>query len=154
MNLRGDSHEPHLPRDVELTALTVDQLREFLITLFHAPKSSLEIRVGLISLDPDRSLPFQMANLINMKDIGFKTSTPEMKAFWMSTRTSSGSTTKISAIGFASPSREDCLRKEESPKERARRGGKGSASRRFFRPYRKGSDKGKNAGKDDGSAPR
>ena len=29
-------------RGVELTMLTVDQLREFLITLFHAPKSGLE----------------------------------------------------------------------------------------------------------------
>ena len=29
-------------RGVDLTALTVDQLREFLITLFHAPKSSLD----------------------------------------------------------------------------------------------------------------
>ena len=29
-------------RDIELTALTLQQLREFLITLFHAPKSSLE----------------------------------------------------------------------------------------------------------------
>ena len=29
-------------RDIELTALTLEQLREFLITLFHAPKSSLE----------------------------------------------------------------------------------------------------------------
>ena len=27
---------------VDLTALTVDQLREFLVTLFDAPKSSLE----------------------------------------------------------------------------------------------------------------
>ena len=31
-----------LKRRVDLTALTVDQLREFLITLFHAPKTSLE----------------------------------------------------------------------------------------------------------------
>ena len=31
-----------LQRDIELTALTLQQLREFLITLFHAPKSSLE----------------------------------------------------------------------------------------------------------------
>ena len=29
-------------RNIELTALTLQQLREFLITLFHAPKSSLE----------------------------------------------------------------------------------------------------------------
>ena len=29
-------------RDIELTALTLEQSREFLITLFHAPKSSLE----------------------------------------------------------------------------------------------------------------
>ena len=29
-------------KGVDLTAITVDQLREFLITLFHAPKSSLE----------------------------------------------------------------------------------------------------------------
>ena len=29
-------------RDIELTALTLQQLRDFLITLFHAPKSSLE----------------------------------------------------------------------------------------------------------------
>ena len=29
-------------RGVDLTALTVDQLREFLMTLFHAPKSSFE----------------------------------------------------------------------------------------------------------------
>ena len=29
-------------RDIELTALTLDQLREFLITLFRAPKSGLE----------------------------------------------------------------------------------------------------------------
>ena len=29
-------------RGVDPTALTVDQLREFLITLLHAPKSSLE----------------------------------------------------------------------------------------------------------------
>ena len=29
-------------RNVELTALTLQQLRDFLITLFHAPKSSLE----------------------------------------------------------------------------------------------------------------
>ena len=29
-------------RDIELTDLTLHQLRDFLITLFHAPKSSLE----------------------------------------------------------------------------------------------------------------
>ena len=29
-------------KDIELTALTLQRLREFLITLFHAPKSSLE----------------------------------------------------------------------------------------------------------------
>ena len=42
-------------RDIELTALTLHQLRDFLITLFHAPKSSLEIPAGLTSLGP-RSL--------------------------------------------------------------------------------------------------
>ena len=61
-----------LQRGVDLTALTVDQLREFLITLFHAPKSSLENPGPLTSQAPEHSLPFHMAFWASMKGTGFR----------------------------------------------------------------------------------
>ena len=65
-------------RGVELTALTVDHLREFLITLFHAPKSSLE--------NPNWAHKSGPRSLV-------------MRASVMSMGTSSGSMTKSSATG-------------------------------------------------------
>ena len=61
-------------RGVELTAVTVGQLREFFTTLFHAPKSSLEKSQGGSQVKgPDHSLPLRMVNRTNVKVIGLRT---------------------------------------------------------------------------------
>ena len=63
-------------RDIALTDLTLHQLRDFLITLSHAPKSSLENPSWSAQ---DHSFPFHMVNLTSMKDIGYLTRRLEMK---------------------------------------------------------------------------
>ena len=86
-------------RGVELTALTVDQLREFLITLIHAPKSSLENPSSAHMSGPRSFIAISYVVLTNMKDIGFRTSSQVMRAFSTSMRISSGSMTTSSAFG-------------------------------------------------------
>ena len=73
-----------------------------------------------------------------------------------------GSTARTNAIGFDSPSKFQVRFLEERPKDRARfcckkgksKGGKGSASRLFFRLFRKGGGKGKKSGKTDSCSAR
>ena len=139
-------------RGVELTALAVDQLREFLITLIHAPKSSLENPSWRTSQDPDRSLPLHMANWMSMKATGSRTSSSARKAFLMSTKTPFGSTTN-NAIGFDSRQVSEERRKAKGKgKQGKSKGRKGLASRRFLRPFKRGGGKGKKCGKTDSSS--
>ena len=83
-------------RDIALTDLT---LHQFLITLFHAPKSSLENPNWSHKSGPRSFVSISYENLTNTKDIGYVTRLLEMKASLMSTRISSGCMTRISASG-------------------------------------------------------
>ena len=82
-------------RGVDLTALTVDQLREFLVTLFQVPKSSLENPSWAHKSGPRSILPCHMA----MEGTGFRMSSQAMKSSSMTVMTFSGCATKSSASG-------------------------------------------------------
>ena len=86
-------------RDIALTDLTLQQLRDFLITLFHAPKSSLENPSWSHKSGRDRLYPFHMENLTNMKVTGSATRPLVMRASLMSMRISSGCMMRSSASG-------------------------------------------------------
>ena len=110
-------------RGVQLTALTVDQLREFLITLFHAPKSSLK-NPSWARKPRARSLIASSHGELGQYEghLWFKTSTQVMKASLMSMRTSSGCMTKSSACGRGSPSRDATSRRVAGPEGKGNKG--------------------------------
>ena len=92
-------------RGVALTALAVDQLRAFLITLVRAPVSSLEHPSWTRKTGPRWFIATSDGELDKYEGHRARMRTPARKASLMSMRTFFGSTTRINAIGFASPSK-------------------------------------------------
>ena len=95
------------------------------------PSQAWIIRAGRARLGPDRSLPRHVAKWMSMKATGCRMRTLARKASLTRTKISFGSTTKINAIGFVSPTKASSWRKnEENPRERARKKSKGGKSRK------------------------
>ena len=84
-------------RNIALTDLTLRQLRDFLITLFHAPKSSLENPSWAHKTGPRSFLSISYGELD--QHVGFWMRPSAMRVSLMSMRTSSGSTMRTSASG-------------------------------------------------------
>ena len=82
-------------RNIELTALTLQQLRDFLITLFHAPKSSLENPSSSQRTGPRSFVSISYGELDQYEGLR----PLAMKASLTSTRTSSGCTMRTRATG-------------------------------------------------------
>ena len=97
-----------------------------------------------------------MVNWTSVKDIGYRTRSPAMKASWMSMRTSFGCTMRNSASGRSIRAKDAHSERVASPKEKEvkpvqRRRRLRCKPRRFFQPYRKGGGKGKKSGKGSSS---
>ena len=147
-------------RGVELTALTVDQLDEFLITLFMLRGLASRNPVGLARQDPDLSLPFHTTTWVNMKATGCRMRSPATRAFsnldehedifWIYD--------EEQYFWMKHPFQGRSLNKGGKSKGKGKKGkskrGKGSGARRFFRPYRKRGGKGERSGKVDSSSAR
>ena len=144
-------------RNVELTALTLQQLRDFLITLFHAPKSSLENPSWSQKTGPRSFVSISYGELDQYEghwvcdettgDEGFLDEHEDI--FWMYD--------EDQCYWMKYPFQGRSLRKGGKSKgggkgKQGKSKGKGSSARRFFRPYRKGGGKGKKSGKSSGSA--
>ena len=143
-------------RNIELTALTLQQLREFLITLFHAPKSSLENPSWSQKAGPRSFVSISHGELDQYEghwvcdettgDEGFLDEHEDI--FWMYD--------EDQCYWMKYPFQGRSLRKGGKSKgggkgKQGKSKGKGSSARRFFRPYRKGGGKGKKSGKSSGS---
>ena len=100
-------------RSVELTALTVDQLREFLITLLHAPKSSLENRSWARKSGARLFIAISYGELDQHEGRWVQDRNTGDKGFLNEHETSSGSTTRTNAIRFDSPSKAGSFLPEE-----------------------------------------
>ena len=143
-------------RNIELTALTLQQLREFLITLFHAPKSSLENPSWSQRTGPRSFVSISYGELDQYEghwvcdetngDEGFLDEHEDI--FWMYD--------EDQCYWMKYPFQGRFLRKGSKSKgggkgKQGKAKGKGSSARRFFRPFRKGSGKGKKGGKGSSS---
>ena len=144
-------------RNVELTALTLQQLRDFLITLFHAPKSSLENPSWSPRTGPRSFVSISYGELDQYEghwvcdettgDEGFLDEHEDI--FWMYD--------EDQCYWMKYPFQGRSLRKGGKSKgggkgKQGKSKGKGFSARRFFRPYRKGGGKGKKSGKSSSSA--
>ena len=138
-------------RGVELTALIVDQLRKLLTALLHAPKSSLENLLWVDKSGPRSFTATSHGELVQqerhwVQDESFLDEHEDI--FWIYD--------EDQCYWIRQPFQGRFLKKGGKPKgeskKGASKGGKGSASRRFFRPFRKGSGKGKKFGKTDSSS--
>ena len=144
-------------RDIELTALTLQKLREFLITLFHASKSSLENPSWAHKSGPRSFISISYGELDQYKghwvqeeftsDEGFLDEHEDLfwvcdedQCFWMKWPFQGRSLKN----GGKS--------KGGKGKQGKSKGRKGSTARRFFRPCRKGGGKGKKSGKGGSSS--
>ena len=143
-------------RNIELTALTLQQLREFLITLFHAPKSSLENPSWSQRTGPRSFVSISYGELDHYEghwvcdetngDEGFLDEHEDI--FWMYD--------EDQCYWMKYPFQGRSLRKGSKSKgggkgKQGKAKGKGSSARRFFRPFRKGGGKGKKGGKSSSS---
>ena len=138
-------------RDIALTDLTLHQLRDFLITLFHAPKSSLENPSWAHKSGPRSFVSISYGELDQYEghwagDEGFLDEHEDL--FWVYD--------EDQCFWMKYPFQGRSLRKGGKSKggkgKQGKSKGKGSSARRFFRPYRKGGGKGKKSGKSSGSA--
>ena len=144
-------------RNIELTALTLQQLREFLITLFHAPKSSLENPSWSQRTGPRSFVSISYGELDQYEghwvcdetngDEGFLDEHEDI--FWIYD--------EDQCYWMKYPFQGRSLRKGSKSKgggkgKQGKAKGKGSSARRFFRPFRKGSGKGKKGGKGSSSS--
>ena len=143
-------------RDIELTDLTLRQLRDFLMTLFHAPKSSLENPSWSHKSGPRAFVSISYGELDQYEghwvldettgDEGFLDEQEDL--FWLYD--------EDQCFWMKYPFQGRSLRKGDKSKGRkgkqGKSKGKGSTARRFFRPCRKGGGKGKKTGKSSGSA--
>ena len=143
-------------RDIALTDLTLRQLRDFLITLFHAPKSSLENPSWSHKSGPRSFVSTSHGELDQCEghwvldettgDEGFLDEHEDL--FWVYD--------EDQCFWMKYPFQGRSLRKGGKSKGGKGKQGKskekGSTARRFFRPYRKGGGKGKKSGKSSGSA--
>ena len=137
-------------RDVELTALTLHQLRDFLITLFHAPKSSLENPSWAHKSGPRSFVSISYGELDQYEghwvqdeitgDEGFLDEHEDL--FWVYD--------EDQCFWMKYPFQGRSLRKGGKSKgakgKQGKSKGKGATARRFFRPCRKGGGKGKKSG--------
>ena len=139
-----DSYEPLLERC--LTALTLEQLRESIITIFHSPKSSLENpnyshRAGYLFL-----LPCPMVSWTSVKGTGSSMKKLVRKDASTSAWMSSSDTTKIKASGndilFQAVPYAIYAKERQGQSKTCKGKSKGRQARRFFRPCRKSSGKG------------
>ena len=143
-------------RNIELTDLTLQQLREFLITLFHAPKSSLENPSWSQRTGPRSFVSISYGELDQYEghwvcdetngDEGFLDEHEDI--FWVYD--------EDQCYWMKYPFQGRFLRKGSKSKgggkgKQGKAKGKGSSARRFFRPFRKGSGKGKKGGKGSSS---
>ena len=143
-------------RNIELTALTLQQLREFLITLFRAPKSSLENPSWSQRTGPRSFVSISYGELDHYEghwvcdetngDEGFLDEHEDI--FWMYD--------EDQCYWMKYPFQGRSLRKVSKSKgggkgKQGKAKGKGSSARRFFRPFRKGGGKGKKGGKSSSS---
>ena len=144
-------------RDIALTDFTLHQLRDFLITLFHAPKSSLanpswsrksgpRSFVSISYGEPDQYEGHWVCDE-NTGDEGFLDEHEDL--FWVYD--------EEQCFWKKYPFQGRSLRKGGKSKgggkgKQGKSKGKESSARRFFRPYRKGGGKGKKSGKSSGSA--
>ena len=139
-------------RNVELTALTLQQLRDFLVTLFHPPKSSLENPSWSQKTGPRSFVSISYGELDQCEGhwVCDETFLDEHEdIFWMYD--------EDQCYWMKYPFQGRYLRKGSKSKgggkgKQGKSKGKGSSARRFFRPYRKGGGKGKKSGKSSGSA--
>ena len=143
-------------RDIELTALTLRQPREFLVTLFRALKASLERPSSAHKSGPRFFIPISYGELDQCEgqwvqdkytgDEGFLDEHEDL--FWVYD--------EDQCFWTKGPFQGRSLRKGGKSKGKGKsgksKGGKGSAARRFFRPYRKGGGKGKKSGKGGSSS--
>ena len=143
-------------RDIALTDLTLHQLRDFLITLSHAPKSSLEKPSWSHKSGPRSFVSISYGKLDQYEghwvldettgDEGFLDEHEDL--FWVYD--------EDQCFWMKYPFQGRSLRKGGKSKggkgKQGKSKGKGSTARRFFRPYRKGGGKGKKSGKSSGSA--
>ena len=143
-------------RDIALTDLTLQQLRDFLITLFHAPKSSLENPSWSHKSGPRSFLSISYGELDQYEghwvcdettgDEGFLDEHEDL--FWVYD--------EEQCFWMKYPFQGRSLRKGGKSKggkgKQGKSKGKGASARRFFRPYRKGGGKGKKSEKSSGSA--
>ena len=148
-------------RGVDLTAITVQQLREFLITFVRAQKSSLDNtswthRTGsrsFIAISHGELDEYE-GHWVQVQDSRMQHRRGGLRwwawgralALWWGL-----GLLDLSALPRQVP--EKMRRKgQRKGQERKNKGGKWSASRRFFRPYRKGGGKCKKSGKTDNSS--
>ena len=143
-------------RDIELTDLTLHQLRDFHITLLHAPKSSLENPSWAHKSGPRSFVSISYGELDQYeghwvldettRDEGFLDEHEDL--FWVCD--------EDQCFWMKYPFQGRSLRKGGKSKggkgKPGKSKGKGSTARQFFRPYRKGGGKGKKTGKSSGSA--
>ena len=142
-------------RNIALTDLTLHQLRDFLITLFHAPKSSLENPSWSNKIGPRSFVSISYGELDQCEghwvldettgDEGFLDEHEDL--FWVYDE---------DHFWMKHPFQGRSLRKGGKSKggkgKQGKSKGKGSTARRFCRPYRRGGGKGKKGGKSSGSA--
>ena len=146
-------------RDIELATLTLQQLRELLTTLFHAPKSSLENPSWARKSGPRSLISISYGELGQYEghwvqdeltgDEGFLDEHEDL--FWVYD--------EEQCFWIKFPFQGRSLRKGGKSKGNGKKpgkskGGKGSRACRFFRPCRKGGGKGKKSGKGASSSAR
>ena len=144
-------------RNIALTDLTLQQLRNYLITLFHAPKSSLENPSWSHKSGPRSFVSISYGELDQYEghwvcdettgDEGFLDEHEDL--FWVYD--------EDQCYWMKYPFQGRSLRKGGKSKgggkgKQGKSKGKGASARRFFRPYRKGGGKGKKSGRSSGSA--
>ena len=134
-------------RDIALTDLTLQQLRDFLMTLFHAPMSSLENPSWSHKSGPRSFVSTSYGELDQ-----YEGHWPGMKASLMSTRMYNEDQCFWMKYAFQGKSLRKGGKSKGGKGKQGKSKGKGSTARRFFRPYRNGGDKGKKSGKSSGSA--
>ena len=144
-------------RNVELTALTLQQLRDFLITLFHAPKSSLESPSWSQKTGPRSFVSISYGEHDQYEGHWVCDETIGEEGFLDEHEDTLWIYDEDQCYWVRYPFQGRTLRKGGKSKgggkgKQGKRKGKGFSARRFFRPYRKGGGKGKKGGRSSSSA--
>ena len=143
-------------RNIELTALTLQQLRDFLITLFHAPKSSLENPSWSQKTGPRSFVSISYGELDQYEGHWVCDEATGEEGFLDEHEDTLWIYDEDQCYWAKYPFQGRTLRKGGKSKgggkgKQGKNKGKGYQARRFFRPYRKGGGKGKKGGKSSSS---